>query len=472
MTEPKALVRAALATRTGPEPVERLADDEPLRSLGLDSVALIAITAELQQSTGVVIDDEVLFAPDVSITTLAEVIGTASALDPDSSAVGATTRAVEVAGLGVVAPTGHGVGELWESLLNERAHRVPAPYQPQRGHLVGAIPGAGDKEISDPDRLFALLYAAAEEALGEARLHNRDRVHLVVGTTDTGGNALSHALDAARDEDVGPPSGSPFVGTIARRAAASLGLGGTATVIGSASAAGAVALGHALDLLRAEEADEVLVVGVDTVSKTAFHGLAALRTLSPRGCRPFSSARGGIAVSEAAAAILLRRPGTGPVGRPLGRLIGYGASSHTTHLAAPEAAGIELAVLRAVADSGIALSDISFVNAHGPGTRRGDIAETEALRAVFGPGLPGLALNSSKGLLWHCQGAAGVIESQVCLLSLAHGMLTPTTGMEPADQLFADLDIVREPRQLQARYALSISCGLGGINTALVWERA
>lgn len=101
--------------------------------------------------------------------------------------------------------------------------------------------------------------------------------------------------------------------------------------------------------------------------------------------------------------------------------MGYGASSLTSHLAAPEAGGIELAVRRALADAGITPPEVSFVNTHGPGTKLGDVAETEALRAVFGDHLPRVPLNSSKGVLWHCQGAAGVIESTVCLLSLARG---------------------------------------------------
>ncbi|MEU1516205.1 beta-ketoacyl synthase N-terminal-like domain-containing protein [Streptomyces sp. NPDC005811] len=473
MADTTALVRAALAARTVPADVDGLTDEEPLKSLGLDSVALIALTAELQQKTGVVIDDEVLFAPDVSVAALAlavaEAVGPAAGEEEPAAhdPVPDGTATVEVVGLGVVGPTGHGASELWQSLLAGRAHRVPVPYGTASSHRVGVVPGSRDEEITSPDRLFSLLYAVAEEALGDAQVQDRTRVHLVVGTTDTGGNALAKALEAGP-----PPTGSAFVGTLARRAAAALGLGGTATVIGSASASGAVALGHAWDLLRAGEADEVLVIGADTVSESGFHGLASLRTLSPQGCRPFSSERRGIAVSEAAAALLLRRAGTG-AGHPAhGRLVGYGASSLTTHLAAPEARGIEVAVLRAIADAGIDAAQVSFVNMHGPGTKRGDVAEVEALRAVFGDRLSRLPLNSSKGVLWHCQGAAGIIESQVCLLSLAHGTLTPTTGAEPADELFADLDIVREPREFPARYALSVSCGLGGVNTALVWERA
>lgn len=482
MTEARALVRAALTTRIPPAEVEALGDHDPLHHLGLDSVALIALVAELQQNPGVQIEDEAVFAPDLSIASLAEAVAA-------SGKATETVPGAEVAGLGVVAPTGYGVEALWRGLLDGEAHRVPSPYERPRPFQVGVLPGARTEEITGPGRLVSLLVLAAEEALADAGTRDRAAVHLVVGTTDTGGNALTHALDGSGDEG-GRAVDEAFVGTAARRGAAALGLGGSATVVGSASAAGAVALGHALDLLRAGEAEEVLVAGVDTISETGFHGLAALRTLGPQGCRPFSSERRGIGISEAAAAVLLRRTGTPPAtagesgpspgparetGSPApvrGRLAGYGASSLTTHLASPEAAGIELAVRRALDDAGLEPSDISFVNAHGPGTRLGDAAEADALRAVFGAGLRGIPLGSSKGVLWHCQGAAGVIESQVCLLSLARGVLTPTIGAEPLDPRFADLDIVREVREFPAVYALSVSCGLGGVNTALVWERS
>ncbi len=443
MARPAELIRSLLAEKLGGDDVLRLGEDEPLAVLGVDSVTLISLAAELQQRNGVGIDDEVVLDPEVSIASLAAAAG---------------TRAVHVAGAGVVAPTGAGVRALWDGLLTGRANRIDMPYRTRRPHRAGVLPGATADEVTGPDRLIGLVVVAAEEALAEAGEVDRSHVHLVVGTTDTGGNALGHALTT------GKPVPGSLAGTLAARAAAELGLGGGATTVGSASASGAVALGHARDLLASGDAAEVLVVGADTVSETAFQGLAALRTLFPDGCRPFSSERGGIALSEGAAALLLRR------GRGAGSLAGYGASSLTTHPAAPEPAGIELAIRRALDDAGIEPRDVAFVNTHGPGTKLGDIAEMAALRAVFGADLP--VLTSSKGVLWHLQGGAGVVESLACLLSLRHQTITPTTGGAPLDPEWSDVDIPLVARPLDdARWALSISCGLGGVNTALVWGR-
>ncbi|WP_431894847.1 beta-ketoacyl synthase N-terminal-like domain-containing protein [Micromonospora haikouensis] len=452
-------VRELLARYRDPAQVDGLGDDEPLAVLGVDSVTLITVAAELHQRWDLTIGDDAVLDPAASVASLA---AAAVAADrPD----GRTGGRLDVVGMGVVAPTGHGVPALWDGLLAERAHRLPMPYDAARGHRAGAVAGASAADVVAPDRLLDLVCLAAGEALDGLDPGRRAGVTLVVGTTDTGGNALGHALAGAGDDR------AALAGWVAERAAEKLGLGAAVTV-GSASASGAVALGYARDLLLAGDAEEALVVGADTVSKSAFHGLAALRTLGVDGCQPFHEARRGIALSEAAAACLLRRPSPGD-DAVLGRLAGYGASSFTTHMAAPESAGIELALRRALAAASLAPGDVSFVNAHGPGTKLGDVAEMRALADVFGDRVRTLPINSVKGLLWHCQGAAGVIESLACLLSLRHGTLTPTTAAEPVDPQWREYDIVTKPRELvDARSAVSVSCGLGGVNTAVVWERA
>jgi 3-oxoacyl-[acyl-carrier-protein] synthase II len=463
-----ARIRRLLAETVGAEIT--LGEDEPLASIGLDSVGMVSFGAEWERRHGTSVDDDAVFDPDASIASLTRAI--------------AGGRRISVAGMGVIAPTGRGIDALWSGLLSGEAHRRPVPYAAARGHRAGTVPGEDDR-MTAPDRLVELVEAAAVEALAGAR--DRAAVTLVIGTTDTGGNALAAALggtsgpfdggasDAAVDGGVSEaavsgaaPGGraSGLTGLLAETVSERLGLGAAYTV-GSASASGAVAVGLARDLLRSGDADEVLVVGADTVSETAFSGLASLRTLSPAGCLPFNRGRRGIALSEGAAAVLLRAGEDGRYG-----LAGYGGSSRTTHLAAPESAGIALAIRRALADARVTPGDVSFVNAHGPGTRKGDEAEVTALREVFGSRLAGLPVNSVKGVLWHCQGGAGVIESQACLLSLEHEVLTPTHGCDPIDPIWGDLDIVTEARKIpDPRYALSVSCGLGGVNTAIIWER-
>ncbi|GHJ29767.1 beta-ketoacyl synthase N-terminal-like domain-containing protein [Streptomyces hygroscopicus] len=372
--------------------------------------------------------------------------------------------AVAVTGLGVCGPGGVGVAALWEALSTGRAHRPPITAFDATGATLGAsgeVPGptGGDGTW----RALDLAETAVSEALDGLDGAVRERVALVLGTTDPGAV---------------PPRPGYCAGELAPACAERTGLGGEALTIANASASGAAAIAVARDLVAAGEAATAVAGGADAVTDMAFLGLNSLRTLGPEGCRPFSTRRRGIGLSEGAAVLRLEPlGGTGPgtAGRPLAVLAGCGMTNATGHLAAPGADGIELAVRLALADAGLAPEDIDFVNTHGPGTRRGDTAEIEALRAVFGPRLSSVPVNSVKGVLWHLQGGAGAVEALTCVLSLTHRAVTPTWGAEPVDPVCDGLDLVLEdaPRPMpDLRTALSVSCGLGGMNTALVLRRA
>ncbi|WP_445397698.1 beta-ketoacyl synthase N-terminal-like domain-containing protein [Streptomyces sp. LE64] len=370
------------------------------------------------------------------------------------------TRAeVAVTGLGVCSPGGVGVPALWEALATGEAHRPPVTAFDATGATLkaaGRVPGhSGGDGVW---RALDLAETAVREALDGI---DRQRVALVLGTTDPG---------------VVPPRPGYFTGDLAGACAERTGLGGEALTIANASASGAAAIAVARDLVALGEAPAVVVGGADAVTDLAFLGLNSLRTLGPEGCRPFSTQRRGIGVSEGAAVLRLEPfHGTGPGGTaPLAVLAGCGLTNATGHLAAPGADGIELAIRLALADARLSPEDVDFVNTHGPGTRRGDTAEIAALRAVFGPRLSEIPVNSVKGVLWHLQGGAGAVEAMACVLSLVHEAVTPTWGAEPVDPICADLDLVLEnaPRPLPGlRTALSVSCGLGGMNTALVFRR-
>jgi 3-oxoacyl-[acyl-carrier-protein] synthase II len=358
-------------------------------------------------------------------------------------------QATAIVGMGVVGPCGRGPEALWLSLLNGHSNRRPISHFETYGSAtatVGLVPGE-EERAGKPDRLTELLTAAVGDALA-ATTEDRSRIALVVGTTD---------------------AGDPRRGGVrtAEEAAERLELGGEAIAIGTASAAGGSVLCVARELLLAGEVQTVVAAGVDRVTATAFHGLRSLRTLSSEGCRPFSADRAGIAIAEGAAALVLTAPREegsrrGP------RLLGCGSNNRAGQLTLPEVGGIAAALEAALADAGLAPEDVAMVNAHGPGTRRGDAIEIEALRMVFGARLPEIALVSTKGVLWHWQGAAGLVEAIACVLAHARGTVPPTHGAAPVDPAWADLDVVLEPRPLGRGVSVSISCGLDGINTAAV----
>lgn len=260
-----------------------------------------------------------------------------------------------------------------------------------------------------------------------------------------------------RDGDSDDPGGAPFPD-------------GPVVQVGNASAAGATALGVATDLLRDGVVERVVVCGVDTVTETAFHGLASLRTLNPRGCRPFSTRRAGIRISECGAAMVLER-GTAETTSGYARLRGWGSSNEASQAARPDYEGVAKAVQRALADARTGADRLDYVNAHAAGTRHGDIAELRALDEVLGDRLPKVPVVSTKAALGHCQGAAGTVEAIMTVLTLARGEVLPTLGLEDRDPRWDHLNLGDRAPEAPPSVGMTISCGLGGSNVAVVFSR-
>jgi len=159
--------------------------------------------------------------------------------------------------------------------------------------------------------------------------------------------------------------------------------------------------------------------------------------------------------------------------RPLAYLSGFGMTTDAQHLTRPhsEGLGLALAVERALARAGIRPEEIGYINPHATSTVQGDIAEILALRRVFGGGLPRIPISATKSMIGHLLGGAGAVESIAVVCSLRDQELHPSINVEELD---ADLeiDLVRERRLADVRYALKCSAGFGGHNCALVFERA
>ncbi|KAA6213155.1 beta-ketoacyl synthase [Streptomyces albofaciens JCM 4342] len=380
--------------------------------------------------------------------------------------------AVAVTGLGVLSPGGAGVDALWRACgSGDVAFRTVGHFDVSRtgARLAGFVPdeaaGPGAPPPGDPARLPYLVHRATREALADAEARTggagrRARTALVLGSTDSGGCPSAAAWRAWRDgRSPDPGAGwSPY---------APPAWDGPVIQVGNASAAGAAALGVGADLLRGGVADRVLVCGVDTVTETAFQGLASLRTLSPGGCRPFTTRRSGIRISECAAALVLERTADAP----LARLRGWGSSNEASQAARPDFEGVAKAVRRALEDAGARPTELDYVNAHAAGTRHGDVAELRALEEVLGGHLPRIPVVSSKAALGHCQGAAGTVEAIVTVLTLMRGEVLPTLGLADRDPRWDHLNLGDKRPDRPPRTALTISCGLGGSNVAVVFSR-
>ena len=382
-----------------------------------------------------------------------------------------TGRDVPIAGWGVVAPSGFGASEFWDGVVSGRSEVgtiTTFDASSAMTNVVGQIPDMGRlPSAEDPTRLVASTVAAVVEACEQAGWNDLGEVDLVVGTTDSVGPGFDEAYVH------GGLQPAILTGEIAELVGDAVGLGGARLVTGSASAAGLVAVGLGLDLAAEASERRVVIAAVDTITRAAYFGLNSIKTLSAAGCRPFSRKRRGIRIGEAAGALAI-----GPPGRPAETsqrnslvLAGAGVSNCARGWARPEPEGIVLAITSSLDDSGVLVDDIDYVNLHGPGTKHGDASEIAALLEVFGPRLTKISLNSSKPVLTHCQGAAGLVELLVTAMVVSKGVVPATHGLDDVEKEWSTLDLCAVTRSKLVRCGLSISCGLGGINAAAVVRR-
>jgi 3-oxoacyl-[acyl-carrier-protein] synthase II len=375
---------------------------------------------------------------------------------------------VAIAGCGALSAAGCGVEALRSALrANSSGLRRSDRFDQPRfqSAVVGTAP-LGDQDHDDP------AFQLASEALAQARAEARDtltsiaapRLGLVLSTTKANLEALERISDgrpcseAARRHLQGD--------LLAADLAAALGARGPVQCVSVACASGLVALQQGAKLIQRGAADAVLVVGVDHLSAFVVAGFGALKALDPAGCRPFDRDRCGLSPGEAGAAIVLARADL-VSGHPV-TLRGWGGSNDANHLTGPsrDGSGLARAIRAALDTAGLQPRDIGYVNAHGTGTPYNDAMESLAFLAVFGADGP--PVSGSKGLLGHTLGAAGVVETILCVLALRERLLpgTPRLGI-PAEG--APARLLREPRLVpRLDYVLKVNTGFGGMNSALI----
>jgi 3-oxoacyl-(acyl-carrier-protein) synthase len=244
---------------------------------------------------------------------------------------------------------------------------------------------------------------------------------------------------------------------------------GPVQCVSAACISGLLAIQQGVALIRRRLADLVFLAGVDLISEFVLAGFTSLKSLDPEGCRPFDRARLGLSLGEGAGALVLVRRDL--LSSPAVVVSGWGTSNDANHLTGPsrDGAGLALAISRALAKAGLAPDAIDYVNAHGTGTPYNDNMESLALRTVFGERVP--PFSSSKGMLGHTLGAAGILETVLCLAAMETRLLPGTPRLRQRDPVVPEslLDTPRPASRLER--ILKINCGFGGTNGALVLER-
>jgi 3-oxoacyl-[acyl-carrier-protein] synthase II len=207
----------------------------------------------------------------------------------------------------------------------------------------------------------------------------------------------------------------------------------------------------------------------------AMRGLAAEEEHPPRASRPFDATRAGFVMGEGACVLVLEDfESAEQRGATIyAEVLGYGASNDAYHMAAPDPASVGVAEMMkaALARARVNPADVDYVNAHGTSTPLGDLAETKALKEIFGSHAYELAVSSTKSMMGHCFGAAGAIEAMMCVLAIHEGKVPPTINYEHPDPE-CDLDYVpNEAREAKVDVALSNAMGLGGHNGCVLFGR-
>lgn len=385
-----------------------------------------------------------------------------------------------------------GIG-LWTALARGREDNLSAfragktAFAPSRLLAEHGLSGRLVAEIALPapppgDTTRAEWFAAATvaEALAQANIDpraQRAKVELIASVS-TGGmfeteQLLTRLWRGAEPspDDFTALRGHPISATVAATDRALGPFARTATLC-SACSGGALALGLGLTRLRLGRADVVVAGGVDSLSRLTVAGFAALQSLDPDGCHPFSATRKGLVLGEAAAFLVLEREDTARArgASILGYLGGYGVRSEAHHITHPEPNGTTPAdvMARALADAAVGPADVTYVSAHGTGTPLNDAMEARALALAFGPHARKLAVSSQKGQIGHTLAAAGAVEAAVTLLAMGAGLVLPNVARRPIDPAF-DLSIVGTQGEARAvSVALSSSFGFGGTDAALV----
>jgi 3-oxoacyl-[acyl-carrier-protein] synthase II len=402
---------------------------------------------------------------------------------------------VFVTGTGVISPLGNDTDVFWESLIAGKSGAGPITRFDTSDYATHfacevkdfSFEGVLDrKEAKRMDRFVQYAVVATHEALRHSGLDlgstDLTRVGVIIGSGIGGMETFEEQHSNLVHK--GPGRVSPFfipmmiVDMAAGQISIQFGLRGPNFATVSACASGAHAIGEALRLIRAGDADVIIAGGSEaTITPMALAGFGNARALSTRNddpqraSRPFDAERDGFVIGEGAAVLILeseehaRRRGA----TPLCELCGYGASGDAYHMTAPcvDGEGAARAMQRAIDDARLQKDSVQYVNAHGTSTPAGDPAEVAAIKSVFGEHARRLMVSSTKSMTGHLLGAAGGIEAVAVALTLARGIVPPTINLERPDPT-CDLDFVpARARTQRVTAALSNSFGFGGHNVTL-----
>lgn len=409
-------------------------------------------------------------------------------------------KRIVITGMGVLAPNGKTIDEFWDAntkgvsgidyirafdtqdfevkIGGEVKDFDPANY---------VLPGIYRKI----DRFAQLGVCAAKMALDDSKLkidsQDSEKIGVVIGS-GLGGMLFHEEQVITVIKEGGPTkimaSSVPRISpnSVSSYIAIAFKIKGPNFAVSTACSSGANAVGHALVLLRAGMIDCCIVGGVEApltpvtlAAYQALHCLSKKNHIPSRACRPFDKDRDGFVLSEGAGVLILEtlehaeRRGA----RTYAELIGFGTNCGAYNMVAPQPDGLDAAkaMQSALNDANIGVDEVTYINAHGTGTPYNDLAETRAIKEVFGKRAYKIPISSTKSMIGHSIGASGAIETIVSVLAVQNKVIPPTINYESKDTE-CDLDYVpNKSRTAEIDIVLSNSFGFGSNNVSLVIGR-
>jgi 3-oxoacyl-[acyl-carrier-protein] synthase II len=407
-------------------------------------------------------------------------------------------RRVVVTGLGVVTSIGHNVESFWSGLVAGKigVDRVtlfdPSAFACQIGAEVrnwDVNQLMDPKEARRNDRYTHFGFVAAKQAVADSGINmaneDGDKVGVIIGSGIGGMHTYETQLRILYER--GPRKVSPFtipslIGNMCSGLVAiELGARGPNFGMVSACATGTHSLGEAAHAIRRGDADVMVAGGSEAaITPFAYASFCSMKAMStrndnPRGAsRPFDKSRDGFIMGEGAGILVLEslEHARARGARIYCELAGYAATCDAYHITQPdpEGKGLSMAMRRALESARVDTSDVDYINAHGTSTPYNDKFETLAIKKVFGENAGTVPISSTKSMTGHLLGAAGGIESVVCVKTIEKGIVPPTMNLEESDP-DCDLDYVPNvARQVKARTVLSNNLGFGGQNASIVFR--
>lgn len=408
-------------------------------------------------------------------------------------------RRVVVTGLGMLSPLGNCPKSTWQNLLLGKSgisnieHFDTSAYTTKFAGLIknfNAEDYIARKDAKKMDLFIQYGVAAGAQAFKDSGLEvndvNTHRIGVAVGAGIGGLGLIEENVEKMLN--AGPRKLSPFfvpstiINMISGHLSMMHSLRGPNISIATACTSGVHNIGHAARMIAYGDADAMLAGGAEKAStRTGIGGFGAARALSTRNdapeqaSRPWDKDRDGFVLGDGAGVLVLEEYEHAKArgAKIYSELVGFGMSADAYHMTSPPANGEggARAMINAINDAKVDISNIGYINAHGTSTPAGDIAETNAVKSVFGDHAYKVMMGSTKSMTGHLLGAAGAVETIFTVQALMNNMVPPTINLDNPSE-GCDLDyIAHTARDVNLEYALCNSFGFGGTNGSLIFKK-